>query len=180
MTEMRFPRFLPIVLLLLFLVGPVCPLLASTESVPVASGGAHFLSRLETAALLRGRGVAHEEAGRLENAVRNYEESLLFFPDAEVSQRIDLLKKTLAERTAPLSPPAPLLPEARVSRLEKARALREDGKNAFVRGELRDAARFFEESLSLFEDEELSRFVDAVKKETDLAFSLEGLEELFD
>lgn len=180
MTEMRCLRFLSILLILLFLQGAAGPLLASPETAPAASEGAQRLSRLETAALLRGRGIAHEDAGRLENAVRNYEESLLFFPDAEVSQRIDLLKKTLAERTAPLSPPAPLLPEARVSRLEKARALREDGKNAFVRGELHDAARFFEESLSLFEDPELSRFAGAVKNEIELASSLEGLEELFD
>ena len=180
MTKMRFPRFLPIVLLLLFLPGSPGPLLASPETAPAALRGAHSLSRLETASLLRGRGLAHEEAGRLENAVRNYEESLLFFLDAEVSQRIALLKKTLAERTAPLSPPAPLLPEARIFRLEKARALREDGKKAFVRGELRDAARFFEESLSLFEDPELSRFVGAVKNEMELSSSLEGLEELFD
>ena len=180
MTEMRCPRFLPILLILLFLQGAAGPLLASSETAPTASEGAQRLSRLETAALLRGRGVAHEEAGRLESAVRRYEESLLFFPDAEVAQRIDLLKKMLEERNAPLSPPAPQLPEARVSRLEKARALREDGKNAFVGGELRDAARFFEESLSLFEDEEVFRFVGGVKRELELVSSLEGLEGLFD
>ena len=180
MTEMRAPRFLAIVLFMFFLLGPVLPLLASPKTPPAASGQARSLSRLETAALLRERGVAHEEAGRLESAVRRYEESLLFFPDAEVTQRIDLLKKMLEERNAPLSPPAPLLPEARVSRLEKARVLREDGKNAFVGGELRDAARFFEESLSLFEDEEVFRFVGGVKRELELVSSLEGLEELFD
>ena len=98
---------------------------------------------------------------------------------SEVAQRVPRVRAALARRAAPLSPPAPLLPEARTARLERAFELREEGKNAFVRGEMRNAVRSFEESLLLFEDEELSRFVGEVKKEIELALSLDGLEELF-
>lgn len=184
MTEKMFPRFLCILLcsvfLAFFFLGAAEPLGASTQSPPLSDEVVISLARLETALLMRERGVAHEATGRRENAVRSYEESLALFPDPEVEKRIELLKRELRERAVPLAPPAPRQAEARAVRLERARELREDGKSMFVRGELKDAARAFEQSLLLFEDEALSRFVDGMKKEMELVLSLEGLEDLFD
>ncbi len=183
MMKKSIPRFLNVLLrpalLGCFLLGTAGPLPVSAASPPTSRGVALTLARLETALLLRRLGVAHEEVGRLESAFRSYEESLMLFPDDEVAQRVPRVRAALARRAAPLSPPAPLLPEARTARLERAFELREEGKNAFVRGEMRNAVRSFEESLALFEDEELSRFVGEVKKEIELALSLDGLEGLF-
>jgi tetratricopeptide (TPR) repeat protein len=155
-------------------------LFSPTKAPSLPSGQLELLARLETALLLRERGASHENAGRLEEAARNYEESLSLFPDPEVGKRAALLRKELNERTSPLFPPAPRSIEMTAGRLEKARELREKGKDAFVRGELDNSARLFEESLALFGAEDVALFVDSQKREMELRLSLNDLEKLFD
>lgn len=129
---------------------------------------------------MRAKGLEHEGVGRLEKAVPCYEESLILFAATDVAERLHRLKRELAEGSAPVAPPSSSLLEAQALSLSEARALREEGKDAVARHALGDAVGLFKQSLDLFRDEELSRFVTELQGELELERSLDDLERMFD